>query len=379
MRGANLEDVAAQQGIEDRRLAAADHAERGDLDSCLVELLRQLAELADLVGKSSFFLGGELQAGEGCLQAVAGALDGVAVGLGFALAGGKTIELIEHGLDAFAHVARRLAGPHHVSEISRGVIEGVDFEPGIVRTGDEGVARSQAGAQNPKFAIALGFKPVEASANVADRLPPGVDGAAHVRRNRVVGALQLGWFANVMIRHGHAQGRDAAQVKDAAQSIVAEGVGIPLRQHDHGAAATGGKPARVHEVVFRVERFHWRSEAQEQPRFVCEPQFVFRFGLAASGVQAYRQPLKVKISRLFVAIKLIAVSYELLVQIKKVTLSVFRGGGCFAVDSRPAPAPLQTPFEWARHAIGIARGQPVFPAVHPFLVAFQHGERHSSR
>ena len=99
MRGANLEDVAAQQGIEDRRLAAADHAESGNLDGRLVELLRQIAKLADLVGKSFFFLGGELQAGEGCLQAVAGALDGVAVGLGFALPIGEMVKPIKHGLE----------------------------------------------------------------------------------------------------------------------------------------------------------------------------------------------------------------------------------------------------------------------------------------
>src|SRR5271157_3020293 len=99
MRGANLEDVAAQQGIEDRRLAATDHAESGNLDGRLVELPGQLAELADLVGKSFFFLGGELQAGEGGFQAIAGALDGVAVGLGFALPIGEMVKPIKHGLE----------------------------------------------------------------------------------------------------------------------------------------------------------------------------------------------------------------------------------------------------------------------------------------
>ena len=62
MRRADLEDILAQQGIEDRRLAPADHAERGDLDRGLVELLAQVAELRELVGQGGLFLGGELQA-----------------------------------------------------------------------------------------------------------------------------------------------------------------------------------------------------------------------------------------------------------------------------------------------------------------------------
>ena len=45
VRRADLEDLLADQGVQDRRLAPADHAERGDLDRGLVELLGQVAEL----------------------------------------------------------------------------------------------------------------------------------------------------------------------------------------------------------------------------------------------------------------------------------------------------------------------------------------------
>ena len=79
VRGADLEDVAAQQRIEDRRLAPADHAEGGDLDGGLVELLASARGAGGSRSASDLlFLGGELEARERRLQAVAGALDGVA-------------------------------------------------------------------------------------------------------------------------------------------------------------------------------------------------------------------------------------------------------------------------------------------------------------
>ena len=45
---ADGEHVLAHEGIEDRRLAAADHAEGGDLDCGLLELLAEVAQLREL-------------------------------------------------------------------------------------------------------------------------------------------------------------------------------------------------------------------------------------------------------------------------------------------------------------------------------------------
>ena len=74
---ADLEDLLADQGVQDRRLAPADHAERGDLDRGLVELLGEVAELAQLVGQRGLFLGRELEARPGSPRGSPRALDGL--------------------------------------------------------------------------------------------------------------------------------------------------------------------------------------------------------------------------------------------------------------------------------------------------------------
>ena len=91
VRGADLEDLLADQGIQDGGLAPADHAERGDLDGRLIELLGQFAELPQLVGQRGLFLGRELEPGEGLLQALARPLDGLVRFLG----GGLSVEFVE--------------------------------------------------------------------------------------------------------------------------------------------------------------------------------------------------------------------------------------------------------------------------------------------
>ena len=122
--------------------------------------------------------------------------------------------------------------------------------------------------------------------------------------------------------------------------------GIPLRQHDHRAPATGRKPARIHRVVFRVERFHRRGEAQEQSGLVAN--LSSSSGRAWLPVEHRRigEPLETEIGRSFVAEELVAVGDDSLVQGKEKFFAVLPGGGRFAADPRPSAAPLQTPFEW---------------------------------
>ena len=102
------------QGIQDRRLAPADHAERGDLDRRLVELLAQVAKLAELAGQDGFFLGRQLEARQGGFEAFLGALDGRVV------FGGVCVELVEqffelvigHGM-SLSLPPVRIACSHH--------------------------------------------------------------------------------------------------------------------------------------------------------------------------------------------------------------------------------------------------------------------------
>ena len=93
--GAHLEDVLAHEGVQDRRLAPADHAERGDLDRRFIELLAELAQLRELAGQDGFFFGGELEARQGGFEAFLGALDGRVV------FGGVRVELVEQFFELF--------------------------------------------------------------------------------------------------------------------------------------------------------------------------------------------------------------------------------------------------------------------------------------
>ena len=92
---ADLKDVLAHEGVQDRRLAPADHAERGDLDRGLVELLAQVAQLGELAGEGGLFLGGQLEARQGGFEAFPGALDRRVV------FGGVRVELVEQFFELF--------------------------------------------------------------------------------------------------------------------------------------------------------------------------------------------------------------------------------------------------------------------------------------
>src|SRR4051812_27137993 len=133
-----------------------------------------------------------------------------------------------------ANVTRALAGPYNVAECHGRMIEGADLKTRIHRGGDEGVAGTEAGAEDTKLLVTLLLEPVEAATDVHDRLAAGGDGAAQVGADGVVGALELNWTADVMVGLGEAQGRDAEAVEERTQCVVTEGVGVPLRHHDDG-------------------------------------------------------------------------------------------------------------------------------------------------
>ena len=158
-----------------------------------------------------------------------------------------------------ADVAGALSGPYHVAECHGGVIEGADLKARIHRGGDEGVAAAEAGAEDAELLVALLLEPVDAAADVDDGLAAGRDGAADVGADGVVGALELGGAADVVVGLGETQGRDAEAIEERAEGVVAEGVGVPLRHDDDGLfrlagllSGRRGIPARVDDVVFRI-------------------------------------------------------------------------------------------------------------------------------
>ena len=167
-----------------------------------------------------------------------------------------------------------LASPDDVAEPGGGVVEGADFEAWVKGGGDEGVATAQAGAEDAELLVALLFEPVDAAADVDDCLAAGFGGAAYVGADGVVGALQLGGAADVVVGLGEAKAGDAEVVEEGAESVVREGVGVPLGHDDHGlfgfaflGFGVGGVPACVDGIVFGVASTDGRGEPEERSLF----------------------------------------------------------------------------------------------------------------
>ena len=69
-------------------------------------------------------------------------------------------------------------------------------------------------------------------------LPAHLRRPADVRADDVVGAAQLGRHPRIVIGQAEPQRADAEPVQQLAQADVPAGVGVPLRQDDHGAPAS---------------------------------------------------------------------------------------------------------------------------------------------
>ena len=99
-----------------------------------------------------------------------------------------------------------------------------------------------------------------------------------------------------------------------AEPIVAQSIGIPVRQHHHSATATRREPARVGEIVFGIGRFHGRGEPQEVGKFLLI-SFLMMAGIPVAGGKAFdRTPFQPKICGSGVAEKFIALGDDALIQ-----------------------------------------------------------------
>ena len=143
------------------------------------------------------------------------------------------------------------------------MIEGRDADARIMRGGDKCVTRSQTGADNSELVVALLFEPIETAAHIDDALAHGIESAADVGGDCIIGAADFGGHANIVIGHAQPQHRDAEQVQDFAQADVSDSVGVPVRQKHEGAVSPRRKPAGVHQIIFRIRRFYRRREAQK--------------------------------------------------------------------------------------------------------------------
>src|SRR5260370_34398186 len=134
---------------------------------------------------------------------------------------------------------------------------------GIVWGGNECVARAETCTYDPELTIALLLQPIEAASNVDHALAHGVKGAADIGVDCIIGPLYLCRHADVVIRHAQSQDCYTEQIEHATKTHVGNCVRVPVRQENDGAASSGGKPPRVHPIIFWIRRSHGRSKAKE--------------------------------------------------------------------------------------------------------------------
>src|ERR1700756_5637914 len=109
-------------------------------------------------------------------------------------------------------MARGLARPDHVAEVSGRMVEGIHLQARVMRTGDKRVARSETGAENPELRIALCLQPVDGGADIGNPLARRGQSPANIGRDSIVGALEFRRAAYVVIRHAEPQAGDAEPV-----------------------------------------------------------------------------------------------------------------------------------------------------------------------
>src|SRR5215470_1885493 len=95
--------------------------------------------------------------------------------------------------------------PDDIRKIRRGMVEPGHFDSYIVRGGDECVARTQTGANNPQLSVTLLLQPVEAAADIEHALARRIERTPYVRRNCIISAANLGRPSNVVIGHAEPQ------------------------------------------------------------------------------------------------------------------------------------------------------------------------------
>jgi hypothetical protein len=160
-----------------------------------------------------------------------------------------------------------------------------------------------------------------------------------------------------MIRLAHAQHGNAKAVEQRAKSVVSNAVGVPVRQNNHGTVALSRKPARIHQIIFRIRRPHRRGEAQKH---------AFTFGLllvaiAAGGKKFNLALLQAEVGGRLVREELITSRDDAVVQPMKVIFIFSFSGGTISIYQRPALCPFHAPFQRAHHAVGISRGETGLP------------------
>ncbi len=250
VRGADGEDFLTHERVQNGRLAATDHAEGGDLDGRFVELAAEVAQLGELAGERGFFLGGQLQAGEGRFEACLGALDGLVFirDLGFQLAEDFIQLGVSHGmsLSLSRRTDRLLAPVSDLEQLVSVTVEGDELD----RDGETVGSESDRERDGWQAEIAPGG--VECRITGRGWAGGGADGCRGDHSLKRPGLLSL--EVRDHIRHAAvAGGRAVGQVNGATfDDEVADSRGIVVGMKiEPGRVDLGGLGGHDHPVVFQ--------------------------------------------------------------------------------------------------------------------------------
>src|SRR5580704_19055848 len=146
-----------------------------------------------------------------------------------------------------------------------------------------------------------------------------------------------------------------------------------MRQEHYRPASVCREPARVHQIIFRKRRHHWRSKPQKfgmsATNFFFEPRVRY-FARTEHLDSATLQP---EIRRLLVSVKVVACLNNVIVEAGKILQYIARGltsGSTIAAG--PAVRPVQPPVQRTDDAIVVHRRELGLPVIHPLSVARGH-------
>src|SRR5258705_2359151 len=93
----------------------------------------------------------------------------------------------------------RQSVPDNIGNIARNVIEGSSIQIRLVRKGQERNAGSDTRAKNPNTFIPLTLQPTHSSTRIKHRLAHRLNASTNICANQMIGALQLGRSALLVI------------------------------------------------------------------------------------------------------------------------------------------------------------------------------------
>src|SRR6202049_1854292 len=206
---------------------------------------------------------------------------------------------------------------------------------------NECVARAETCTYDSELTVALLLQPIEAASNVDHALAHGVKRAADIGGDGLIGPLYLRRHADVVIRHAQSQDCYPEQIEHVTKTHVGNCVRVPVRQENDGAASSGGKPPRVHQIVLWIWRSHGRSKAKEIRRSALDLGCKLEIRNFARAENLYFTVFQPVVVGALIGVKRITVRNNPTVPLDEKLLGiVWDLSRTPAISARPIPGPL---------------------------------------